>query len=184
MTVTQLLRSRFSDGLTTASSAYDWAVAWKKLLLAQDGSATLICETLVGAKVRLDVLHQAETSDVPASVKAHLAGERFIERQVVMSFAGQVMMDNLTYIALDGLDPTVKNHLENGTSPIGYIFDIKRTRKRAVPVMDDVLTGLWSRCGEPDPSSARTYVLEIENTSSMLITEVFRAGMRYGLPEA
>ena len=184
MTDTRLSRCSFSDGLTRTSSASAWATAWKKLLLAQDGSATLICETLVGAKVQLDVLHQAETTDVPASVKAHLAGDRFIERQVVMSFDGQVMMDNLTYIALEGLDPTVKDHLENGTSPIGYIFDIKRTRKRAVPIRDDVLTGLWSRCGEPDPSSARTYVLEIENTSSMLITEVFRAGMRYGLPSA
>ncbi|MGB1234942.1 MAG: chorismate--pyruvate lyase family protein [Planktomarina sp.] len=179
-----LIRRNFFDGVQPCSTALQWAEAWQKLLLAQDGSATLICETLVDAKVQLDVLHQAETTNVPASVKAHLAGDRFIERQVVMSFEGQVMMDNLTYIALDGLDPKVKDHLENGTSPIGYIFNIKRTRKRAVSVMDDVLSGLWARCGQADPSSARTYVLEIENTSSMLITEVFRSGMRYGLPES
>ena len=36
----------------------------------------------------------------------------------------------------------------------------------------------------PDPEAARTYVLEIENTSCMLITETYRSGMMQGLPLA
>lgn len=179
-----LLRKRFDDGLAAGSPFAAWAAVWKKMLLVQDGSATLICETLAGGPVQLDVLHQKVTADVPAGVRAHLPGTSFIERQVCMSHQGEVMMDNLTYVALEQLDPEVQRHLEQGLAPIGYIFDIKLTRKRPVPCPEGVLSRLWQRCGVPDPEAARTYVLEIENTSCMLITETYRSGMMQGLPLA
>jgi chorismate-pyruvate lyase len=177
-----LLRKRFDDGLTAGSPFAQWAAVWKKMLLVQDGSATLICETLADGPVQLDVLHQQITADVPAEVRAHLPGKSFIERQVCMSHRGEVMMDNLTYVALEQLDPEVQRHLEQGLSPIGYIFDIKLTRKKPVSCPEGVLDRLWQRCGVPDPEAARTYVLEIENTSCMLITETYRSGMLQGLP--
>lgn len=180
--ITPTLRRPYFDGIDRDTVAGQWATAVLKFLLAQDGSATLICETLIGGPVALAVLHQQITEDVPEAVRAHLPGQRFIERQVCMSYSGEVMMDNLTYISLEQLDPDVRWHLEQGTAPIGYIFDVKQTRKRPVPVPEAVLSVLWGRCGVPDPACARSYVLEIEKTSSMLITESFRAGMRYGLP--
>lgn len=59
-----LLRKRFDDGLTAGSPFAQWAAVWKKMLLVQDGSATLICETLADGPVQLDVLHQQITADV------------------------------------------------------------------------------------------------------------------------
>lgn len=178
----KLARVRFDDAIADPSPFRSWANMWKQQLLTQDGSATLICETLAQGPIQLDVLYQEKTTQVPASVTTHLTGQDFIERQVTISHAGQVMMDNLTYISLEQLDSDVRFHLEQGLYPIGYIFDVKLTRKRAVPCPDDVLERLFSRCGAPDPSAARTYVLEIENNSCMLITETYRAGMIHGLP--
>jgi chorismate-pyruvate lyase len=170
------------DGVDRDSAAGKWAEAFLRFLIAQDGSATLICETMIGGPVTLQVLHQQITQDVPAAVRAHLPGQDFIERQVCLSHDNQVMMDNLTYISLEQLDPAVRWHLEQGTAPIGYIFDTKQIRKKPVPVPEEILSALWRRSGTPDPDSVRTYLMEIETISSMLITENFRAGMHYGLP--
>lgn len=177
-----LIRRRFDDGVPQGSAFAKWVALWKQMLLVQDGSATLMCETLANGPVQLDVLHQQITEDVPAEVRAHLPGNAFIERQVCLSHMGQVMMDNLTYIALEQLDPDVRRHLEQGQYPIGYIFDVKLTRKRPITCPASVLDNLWARCGLPDPDAARSYVLEIENNSCMLITETYRAGMLLGLP--
>lgn len=178
----QLERKRFDAGIENGSPFATWAALWKQMLLVQDGSATLICETIANGPVQLDVLYQEITEHVPAEVKAHLPGSKFIERQVAMSHKGKVMMDNLTYVALEQLDSDVRQHLEQGLAPIGYVFDIKQTRKRPLPCFDSVLDSLWARCGVPDPRSARSYVLEIENNSCMLITETYRAGMMSGMP--
>lgn len=177
-----LERKRFDDGVVAGSPFQAWADLWKQMLLVQDGSATLICETIVNGPVQLDVLHQKVTTDVPLEVKTHLPGTEFIERQVCMSHNGKVMMDNLTYVSLEQLDSDVRRHLEQGLAPIGYVFDIKLTRKRPLPSPETVLNRLWSRCGVPDPASARSYILEIENNSCMLITETYRAGMMAGMP--
>lgn len=178
----RLDRRPFDAGLPEGSPFEPWAKMWKQMLLTQDGSATLICETLANGPVKLDVLHQAVTQNVPEAVRSHLPGSDFIERQVCMSHKGEVMMDNLTYVALEQLDGDVRRHLEQGLAPIGYVFDIKQTRKRPLPCPAAVLDNLWARAGVPDPNSARSYVLEIENNSCMLITETYRAGMMLGLP--
>lgn len=178
----ELERKRFMADLADDSPFGAWVRMWRQMLLVQDGSATLLCETLAQGPITLEVLHQTVTSDVPAQVKTYLPGTQFIERQVCMSHKGSVMMDNLSYVALAGLAPDVRQHLEQGRSPIGYIFGSKQTRKRPVPCADSVLSRLWARCGVPDPDSARSYVLEIENASCMLITETYRAGMMRGLP--
>lgn len=175
-------RRRFDDAIQPGSATAQWAALWKQMLLVQDGSATLLCETIAKGPVQLEVLHQSRTQDVPDAVRDHLPGDEFIERQVCMSFAGQVMMDNLTYISLQQLDADVREHLERGVSPIGYIFDFKLTRKRPIPCPDTVLDALFARSGLPDAGAARSYVLEIENNSCMLITETYRAGMLHGLP--
>lgn len=178
----RLRRRRYGDGVRPGTPLAQWSDAWLRVLLAQDGSATLLCETIVGAPVTLEVMHQTVTTDVPESPRQHLGGARFLERQVVMSFGGEVMMDNLTYVALDRLDPEVAAHLAQRQSPIGYIFASKSTKKRPVPCDGAVVDRLWSRSGLPDPQAVRSYVLDIDNVACMLITETYRAGMRHGLP--
>lgn len=181
---TRLVRRRYDEDVPSGTPLAVWSDAWLRVLLAQDGSATLLCETIVGAQVSLDVVHQSVTTQVPDTVRQQLGGRRFIERQVVMSYDGAVMMDNLTFVALDRIDPEVATHLAQRQSPIGYIFEAKSTKKRPVAQDDAILDILWSRCGLPDREAARSYILDIDNTACMLITETYRAGMRHGLPVA
>lgn len=180
----RLVRRRYGADVPSGTPLAAWSDAWLRVLLAQDGSATLLCETIVGAPVSLDVVHQSVTTQVPDSVRQQLGGRRFIERQVVMSYDGAVMMDNLTFVSLDRIDPEVATHLAQRQSPIGYIFEAKSTKKRPVAQDDAILDRLWSRCGLPDREAARSYILDIDNIACMLITETYRAGMRHGLPVA
>ena len=82
------------------------------LLVAQDGSATRLCEALAGGPVTLKLLHQSPTENVPRAVRELLPGTRFIERITRLSTRGQVMMDNLSYIALEGIDRSLREELE------------------------------------------------------------------------
>ncbi len=175
-------RRLYREGLSPGAPTTLWAEAWLKVLLAQDGSATLLSETIAQGPVRLDVVHQVVTGDVPQDVRRYLSGKEFIERQVCMSCRGEVMMDNLSYIALDAIDPELRDYLEAGISPIGHIFDRRWTRKKPVPSLVSVQQRLWERSGAPDPSAVRSYLLETPHGACMLITETFRAGMRFGLP--
>ena len=179
-----VVRRRYHDGLESGTPGSIWAETLLKILIAQDGSATLLCETLAEGPIRLDVLHQVVTDSVPEIVKAHLLGEHFIERQVCMSARGEVMMDNLSYIALDTIDPEMRGFLEAGESPIGHIFNRRWTRKKPIPSPDSVQMRLWQRSGVPDPSAVRSYLVETPQGIGMLITETFRYGMRWGLPTA
>jgi chorismate-pyruvate lyase len=122
------------------------------------------------------------TDNVSSDVRSYLSGENFIERHVCMSFRNEVMMDNLSYIALDAIDPELREFLEAGVSPIGHFFDRRWTRKKPLPGLASVQRRLWERSGEPDPSAVRSYLLEMPHGTCMLITETFRAGMRFGLP--
>ncbi|PIT02445.1 hypothetical protein TSA1_18050 [Bradyrhizobium nitroreducens] len=184
MTSHPVSRRRYVEGLSPGSATAAWAEAWLKVLIAQDGSATLLCETIAQGPIHLDVVHQVVTSNVPPEVRDHLSGVEFIERQVCMSFRHEVMMDNLSYIALDAVDPELRGYLEAGISPIGHIFDRRWTRKKPVPALSSVQRRLWQRSGAPDPSAVRSYLLEMPHGACMLITETFRAGMRFGLPVA
>jgi len=71
-------RERFHDPAhTPAQRAH--AQALLQLLIAQDGSATRLCEVIAGAPLGLQV-RQAVTSAVPPIVRAQLPGTAFLER--------------------------------------------------------------------------------------------------------
>lgn len=177
-----LTRHRYRDGLLPGMATTAWADAWLEVLIAQDGSATLLSETMAHSSVRLDVVHQAVTDEVPDDVRRYLSGRRFLERQVCMSHNGEVMMDNLSFVALDSIDAELRTLLEEGVAPIGHIFSTRWIRKRPVENIPIVQNRLWDRSGFPDPEAVRSYLLEMPETTCMLITETFRAGMRLGLP--
>ena len=178
----RITRRRFGEGLTPDSAAQAWAGLWLKALLAQDGSATLLCETVVGGPVRLDVSFQEIVDEAPAEVVARLGAGPAIERQVCLSHQGEAMMDNLSFVALERLDPELRRLLEQGEIPIGHLLQNRLARKHAMETPDSVLQRIWARCGLPDARAARSYVFEIEGGAEMWITEVYRDGMMKGLP--
>ena len=181
MLPTAISRRPFHHGLQLESSETKWVETWLQILLRQDGSATRLCEIVANGPVALEILHQSTTAEVPEEVRVYLPGEEFIERQVCMSAHGEVMMDNLSFVSLRGLDPDLRGFLEAGTSPIGHILDRMWTRKIPVPPPPSVQARLWDRCGVPDPSAVRSYILATPSGSCMHITETFRHGMRIGL---
>lgn len=149
-----------------------------QLLLAQDGSTTLLCETVAGGPVTLQLLLQQQVQDVPPIVRSVLPGERFIERVTCLIAHGQVMMDNLSYIALDALAPDVQRDLEAGTMPIGHLFARMWTRRHFLAPQPVLHARLWAAVdGPPDAQASRSYSVVTPQGPCMLITETFRRGM-------
>lgn len=157
-----------------------------RLLLAQDGSTTRLCETVAGGPVQLYVPHQAVTAVVPAIVRERLPGSLFIERRVCLAAHGQALMDNLSYIALDGLPHDVRRDLDAGSAPIGHLLERLWVRRVFDPVGDDSAEALrqklWQACGRPDPEATRTHTLHTPDGPLMLITETWRRGMLLARP--
>lgn len=156
-----------------------------QLLLAQDGSTTRLCETIAGGPVALHVLAQRTVQDVPDVVCSVLPGARFIERITCLAAHGEVMMDNLSYIALDGLPADIQRDLEAGTMPIGHLFArmwIRRSFLGAQPALHE---RLWAAVGgPPDAKASRSYSVVTPQGPSMLITETYRRGMLMEQPAA
>ncbi len=180
--VIEFCRRRFADGLKPGSATASWAETLLKVLIAQDGSATLLCEIIAEGAVQLTVLKQCITEHVPPEVRQHLPGERFMERFVSLSSGSEVMMDNLSYIALDAIEPSLCKILEEGRLPIGHLFDRLWVRKKTLSGMEALHARLWAQSGLPDPRAVRSYLVNTPAAPCMLISETFRSGMRRGLP--
>ena len=170
-------RRRYGVGATDAGARLH-ARRLLPLLIAQDGSTTRLCEAIAGGPITLRLVDQRVTTQVPAAVTAELAGSRFLERITSLSAHGEVMMDNLSYIALDRLPEDVQRDLLAGKLPIGHLLARLFVRRRFLPaVMDALLPRLWAAVGEPDPASSRAYVIASADGPAMLIAETFRDGM-------
>ena len=154
-----------------------------RLLLAQDGSATRLCEVVAAGPVSLQLLDQKTVEQVPPEVRMHLPGTAFIERLTCLHAHGEVMMDNLSYIALDGLAPELRRALDGGQIPIGHLLAdlwVRRTfLDRTPPALG---ARLWDAVGLPDAGATRTYGIVTPEGPRMLITETFRRGMRLDPP--
>jgi len=146
--------------------------------MAQDGSTTRLCEAVAGGPVHLEVVHQQATRDVPAEVRAQLTGDDFIERITFLAARGEVLMDNLAYVALDGLAPDIERDLRAGKLPIGHLLARMWVRREPLPLADTLTARLWDAVGEPDASATRSYRIVTPEGPRMLITETWRRGMR------
>lgn len=149
-----------------------------QLLLAQDGSTTRLCEAIAGGPVQLQLLHQRFTNDVPTTVRAALGGTAFIERCTCLAAHGQVMMDNLAYIALEGLAADVRRDLEAGALPIGHLLQRLWVRREALPDATELLERLWEWVGMADAPASRVYRIVTPEGPRMVIAETYRGGMR------
>ena len=169
-------RERFADpGAGAADTRH--AQRTLALLLAQDGSTTRLCEAIAAAPVTLQVLHQGITADVPQVVRAALPGTRFIERITCLAAHGEVMMDNLAYIALDGLAADLQRELESGSVPIGHLLARLWVRRAPLNDVHELQQRLWHSVGQPDPAATRSYTITTPEGPRMVIAETYRRGM-------
>lgn len=148
-----------------------------QLLLAQDGSTTRLCETIAGGPVALQVLEQRVVHVVPGEVHDALPGSSFIERITCLAAHGQVMMDNLSYIALDGLPADLRRDLESGSVPIGHLLARLWVRRAFLDAAPTMYERLWNVVGQPDPDASRAYCIATPEGPRMLIAETYRRGM-------
>ena len=148
-----------------------------QLLLAQDGSTTRLCETIAHGPVTLHVIAQRVVETVPALVRCALPGARFIERITFLAAHGQVMMDNLSYIALDGLEPDIRRDLESAAMPIGHLLARMWVRRSFLDAAPALYERLWNEVGLPDPEASRSYSIATPDGPRMLIAETYRHGM-------
>ena len=150
-----------------------------KLLLAQDGSTTRLCEATANGPIELQVLRQHVTTDVPALVRKQLPGDQFIERITFLWAHGEVLMDNIAYIALAGLDARIDADLRAGTMPIGHLLARLWVRRERIANDEaaELTQRLWNATGLPDPQSTRAYRIDTPESARMLIAETYRRGM-------
>jgi chorismate-pyruvate lyase len=125
----------------------------------------------------LHVRRQETTVDVPPSVRAQLRGERFLERITSITAHGEVMMDNLSYIALEGLEAPVECALREGRTPIGHLLNQWWVRRETVDDAGELAERLWRVVGLPDAEASRCYRIDTPQGPRMLITETYRRGM-------
>lgn len=179
MAAPDLARRRFADaGASRAGAAHARHVL--KLLLAQDGSTTRLCEVVAGGPVQLHLLAQRLTDEAPAAVRDALPGTTCIERVTCLAAHGEVMMDNLSYIALDGLDRDLRDALVAGGSPIGHLLAGRWVRRAPLRAAPGLLERLWQHVGLPDAAASRHYRIEAPQGPMMVIAETFRRGMLIG----
>lgn len=152
------------------------------LLQAQTGSTTRLCETLAGGPVALHLLHQSTATQVPGLVRSELPGTRFIERVTCLAAHGQVMTDNLVYVALDGLDAALARDLDQARVPIGHLLAGAFTHRRLLAATPELHEPLWRVVGLPDAAASRAYRLATAQGLRMLIVETFRRGMLGAVP--
>jgi len=163
-----------------------------RLLKAQDGSTTRLCEAIAGGPIALLVLRQGVTAEVPVIVRTLLPGERFIERHSCLAADGEIMMDNLTYVALNALAPQMRAALEGGSAPIGHLLESLWVRRQFLPAEAalPLFERLWSVAGTPDAAASRAYCIGAPEGAMFVIAETYRRGMRdrrlrsQGAPEA
>lgn len=172
-----LLRQRFHH-LSDAPVQAEHARAMLQLLLCQDGSTTRLCEAIAAEPVSLEVLEQRVVHAVPAEVRSALPGTSFIERITCLAAHGQVMMDNLSYIALEGLPPDLRGDIEGGIMPIGHLLARLWVRRSFVATAPVLFERLWGVVGWPDLDASRAYCIVTPEGPRMLIAETYRRGMR------
>jgi chorismate-pyruvate lyase len=172
-------RQRFHQPADTPAHTAHLGVVLQ-LLLAQDGSTTRLCEAIAKGPLSLQVHEQRVVQSVPTEVRNALPGSEFMERTTSLAAHGQVMMDNLSYIALEGLPLDVRCDLEGGAIPIGHLLSKLWVRRSSLDAAPTLYERLWAVVGLPDPTTSRTYCIETPVGPRMVIAETYRRGMLIG----
>jgi chorismate-pyruvate lyase len=163
------------------------AASLLRLLLAQDGSTTRLCEAISGGPVGLSLHAQTRVVSAPDAVLEQLGGASWIERVTSLHAAGRVLMDNLTFTRTDVIPLEFAGDLERGELPVGRLLDRLFVQRRIVPA-SSLGDTLWATTGLPDPAASRAYTISSELGSSkrgpfMLVFETYRAGIARAFTE-
>jgi len=173
------LRESFIDAQADPQSQarHRWLL---RLLLAQDGSTTRLCQAIAATPLTLQLRQQTVTQTVPDCVRESLPGQRFIYRVTSLAARGEVMMDNLVYVALDGLSEPLREGLDSGAIPIGPLLESLWVRRKPLPgeVAQILCRQLWEEVGVPDAEAARAYTIATPTGNLFVIAETYRRGMR------
>jgi chorismate-pyruvate lyase len=154
------------------------AQALLTVLLAQDGSTTRLCEALSDGPLTLQVLLQQSITAAPAVVRQALPEGPWIERVSSLVAHGQVLTDNLVYIATPAVEPALADDLHSGHRPIGHLLRGRFTQRRFLNDAAPLFERLWQQVGSPDPAASRAYVLSTPQGPLMVVVEAFRRGLR------
>lgn len=88
----------------------------------------------------------------------------------------QEMMDNLSYIALDGLPADVRRDLEGGVMPIGHLLSRMWVRRSFLNASPMLYERLWGTAGLPDAEASRTYCIATPEALACLSRKPTAAG--------
>ncbi len=173
----QPIREHFTPATASAAQQIE-AARLLRLLLAQNGSTTLLCETLAGTTIDVQVLSQKVIQDAPPIVRTTLPGGHHLERITSLIAHGEVMMDNLCYVCLEALPADIRSDLEAGVMPIGHLLQRLWVRRAPMPQNNtNWVHRLWSLTGQPDESATRCYQITTPDGPLMVIAETYRRGM-------
>lgn len=151
-----------------------------ELLLAQDGSATRLCEAVAGGPIEVHVLAQQATEAVPRKVRELLPGGRFIERLSCLAAHGEVLLDSVSWIALAGLEPDIEADLRAGRRPIGHLLQRLWVRREPLADAGELGQRLWHAVGAPDAAATRAFRVVTPQGARMIVVETYRRGMLMG----
>lgn len=170
-----LRRERFLSASPTSETAREKAIL--RMLLAQDGSTTQLLETIGGSPVHVRILDQREVEDLPTQVGGFLSGNRYLRRLAALEAFGEVVVDSLSYIALDVLPPPVVQELREGVSPIGHLLSHTWTRREFRYGDTQMFDELWSAVGLPDATASRSCCIFTPRSTCVVLAETFRRGV-------
>lgn len=147
-----------------------------KLLLAQDGSTTKLCEAISNSRVSLTLHSQDRVDTVPEVVRRELGGTAWLKRLTSLHSDSRVLMDNLTFTRLDRVPAWFLNDLEQGKAPVGHLLEKLFVRRERIDSNPELERELFDLVGFPDSGSSRAYTVNTEDRAVMLVFETYRAG--------
>jgi chorismate-pyruvate lyase len=170
-----LLRQRFASAAEPVPHVD--ARALLHLLLHQDGSTTRLLELLAGGDITVHVLAQDLVRQLPSHLASALPGRTFLRRLTSLEAHGCVLLDSLSYIAVEALPASAVQELVAGVRPIGHVLAGLWTRRSFRDQDTGIFEELWAAVGEPDPPASRSTLISTPAGACMVLAETFRRGV-------
>jgi chorismate-pyruvate lyase len=152
------------------------------MLIGQDGSTTRLLETIAGERISVHIIEQGVVRELPRDLASGLAGKSFLRRVTALEAKGHVLLDCLSYIAMDVLPKPIVRELQEGVLPIGSVLSRVCTRRTFRNHDESLLRELWSVVGYPDWRASRSSCLHTPAGACMILGETFRRGVLTLLP--
>jgi chorismate-pyruvate lyase len=156
-------------------------VAWEevilRMLIGQDGSTTRLLETMAGERISVHIIEQRVLHELPQELTGDLPGNSFLRRVVALEAKGHVLLDSISYIAMDALPEPISRELQEGVLPIGTVLSRLWTRRTFRDQDTNLFEQLWSATGHPDRRASRSSCLHTPNGPCIILGETFRHGV-------